>query len=88
MKNNKNIVVEQLTTIHIYYYMPDYSSILQEFTWQTLDLQPKFPRIKRFLDHWQTNIEAAIESIYLAHCDPYGEKRYFQNITYDKNFLN
>lgn len=28
------------STIHIYYHLPDYDSIIQEFVWQTLDIHP------------------------------------------------
>lgn len=56
-----------LTTIHIYYYMPDYNSVLNEFIWQTMDVKPKFPRIHKFLNYWHTNIDAIIKEILLSH---------------------
>jgi uncharacterized protein Usg len=56
-----------LTTIHIYYYMPDYRSVINEFVWQTMDVKPTFPRIHKFLNHWHTNIDAPIKEILLSH---------------------
>ena len=85
---NKDIVVEQLTLIQIYYYMPDHPSVINEFVWQTIDIYPRFPRMKRFLDHWHQNIEAAINEIYLGYTDPYYGPNYFKNITYEWNLVN
>jgi uncharacterized protein Usg len=56
----------RLTTANILYYMPDHPSLLQTFTWQTLDLAPHFPRMRKFLDFWKKEIEAVIHSIELA----------------------
>ena len=50
--------------------MPDYSSIIQEFTWQTLDKKPRYPRVKEFLDFWRRDIDAVIKEIQL--CDSTG----------------
>jgi uncharacterized protein Usg len=63
---------ERLTTIQIYYYIPDYQSLLQEFTWQLIDYQPEFPQAHKFLKYWKENIDARINTIYLAHCDYWG----------------
>ena len=67
------ILDERLTTVQIYYWMPDHQSLLQEFLWQTVDYDPEFPRIRRFIDHWHANIEARIEAIYLCHSDYWGK---------------
>ncbi|MEX6723507.1 usg protein [Parapedomonas caeni] len=56
-----------LATAEILYWMPDHPDFLQSFTWQTLDLAPRFPRIHRFLDHWVQHIEATLHSVRLAH---------------------
>ena len=79
---DKNIIVEQLTLIQVYYYMPDYPSVLNEFTWQTIDLYPRFPRMRKFLDYWSENIEARINEIYLNYTDPYYGPNYFKNVTH------
>ena len=75
---------ERLTTIQIYYYIPDYQSLLQEFMWQTIDCQPNFPRTHQFLEHWRNHIEARIHTIYLAHTDFWGQTT-FKNITKEFN---
>jgi uncharacterized protein Usg len=56
----------RLTTANLLYYMPDHPSLLQTFTWQTLDLAPRYPRIRKFLDFWKAEIEAVIHSIEIA----------------------
>ncbi len=56
----------RLTTAHVLYYMPDHPSLIQTFTWQTLDLAPQFPRIQKFLDFWRAEIQAVIHSIEIA----------------------
>jgi uncharacterized protein Usg len=65
-----------IATIRIYYYLPDYISLLQEFVWQTEDKAPEFPRIHQFLWHWKHNILATIESIQLCYSDRYGKTEY------------
>ena len=52
--------------LRVFYYMPDYTSILQEFHWQTLDVHPFYPRVNRFLDHWRKNIDAVIADIEMS----------------------
>ena len=34
-----------LVTLNVYYWMPDYENILQQFIWQTMDVKPKYPRV-------------------------------------------
>ena len=46
--------------------MPDHQHLLQEFLWQTLDLKPKYPRIKDFLYYWDKKIEAKIKEIQIG----------------------
>lgn len=53
----------RLTTAEVLYYMPDHPKLIQSFTWQTLDLAPKYPRIMKFLDFWKAEIEAVIHSV-------------------------
>jgi uncharacterized protein Usg len=66
----------RIATVHIYYYIPDYNSLLQEFLWQTEDLIPEFPRVHKFLWHWKNNIHATIQEINLTYMDPYQKTRY------------
>ena len=56
----------RLATAEVLYYLPDHPSLLQSFIWQTLDLAPSYPRIHRFLNFWQREIEAVIHSVHLA----------------------
>ena len=52
-----------LVTLNIFYWMPDYENILQQFVWQTIDVKPKYPRIYRFLDYWHNNIDAVMNEV-------------------------
>lgn len=53
----------RLATAEILYRMPDHPRLLQSFVWQHYDLHPEFPVLRRFLDHWVQNIEAALHSV-------------------------
>ena len=63
-----SMIVREPVLIRIYYYLPDYSSLVQEFMWGTMDSIPEYPRINRFLNYWHENIDAVIASIDI---DPY-----------------
>jgi uncharacterized protein Usg len=56
-----------LTTAHILYRMPDRPAILQSFLWQTLDVAPAFPQLRRFLDFWDREIDGPIHSVEVSH---------------------
>ncbi|KQT86276.1 hypothetical protein [Aurantimonas sp. Leaf443] len=56
-----------LTTAEVLYRMPDHPSFLQTFLWQFEDLAPDYPRLKRFLDHWDREVEAKIHSVRIMH---------------------
>ena len=56
-----------LVTLNVFYWMPDYENILQQFIWQTMDIKPKYPRIHRFLDYWHNNIDAIVNEVVI--CD-------------------
>ena len=55
-----------LVTLNVYYWLPDYENILQQFLWQTLDMKPKYPRIEKFLDYWHNNIDAIVNEIEIS----------------------
>jgi uncharacterized protein Usg len=57
----------RLTTAEILYRMPDFPDVLQSFIWQNLDLAPRFPVLKRFLDFWSVNIDGKLHSVKIAH---------------------
>ena len=56
-----------LVTLNVFYWMPNYENILQQFIWQTMDIKPKYPRIHRFLDYWHNNIDAIVNEVVI--CD-------------------
>ena len=56
----------RLTTAEVLYYMPDHPALIQSFVWQTLDLAPRYPRVRKFLAFWKAEIEAVIHSVKLA----------------------
>ena len=56
----------RLTTAEILYHMPDHPGLLQTFVWQTLDLAPEYPRIQKFLDFWEREIEGRLHSVRIA----------------------
>ncbi len=56
---------EKLYTLKVYYYLPQ-SLLIQLFLWQTLDVNPKYPRINRFLDFWHREIDAVIQEVVIS----------------------
>ncbi len=53
----------RLTTANITYHMPDHPNLLQEFIWQNMDIAPKYPKLSKFLDFWEREIEGALNSV-------------------------
>ena len=58
-----------LVTLNVYYWMPDYENIIQEFIWQTLDVKPTYPRIHKFLNYWHNNIDAVVNEIQICESE-------------------
>lgn len=56
-----------LTTAEIVYRMPDSRHLLQTFLWQEYDAAPRFPRLEKFLDFWDRELEGPIHSVRIAH---------------------
>lgn len=56
-----------LTFAEIHYFRPDAPSLLQLFAWQEYDLAPDFPMLLGFLEHWRSDIEAALHSVRIEH---------------------
>ena len=52
-----------IVTIKVLYFIPDYTTLLNEFIWQTIDVRPRYPRVHRFLDYWHREIDAVIKEI-------------------------
>jgi uncharacterized protein Usg len=59
----------ELTTIHVYYWMPDYLHILNLFSFQDDDVPPEYPRMQRFVKYWEENLEARIKEIQIGSTD-------------------
>jgi uncharacterized protein Usg len=55
-----------LITLNVYYWLPDYENILQQFMWQTVDVKPKYPRVNKFLNYWHNNIDAIINEVQIS----------------------
>ena len=68
------ILIRELVTVEILYELPDYS-ILNTFLWQTNDMVPEYPRIRKFLNYWDAHIEAEIREIQLAHSHKNGWRK-------------
>lgn len=56
----------RLTTAEIIYRLPDFPDVLQTFIWQDLDLAPRYPVLKRFLDFWTDNLEGPLFKVRVA----------------------
>ena len=57
---------KSLVTVDILYWMPDYENVLQQFIWQTKDVVPDIPRVHKFLNYWNDNIDAVISEVKVA----------------------
>tara|TARA_B100000029_G_scaffold202097_1_gene200380 strand:+ start:638 stop:883 length:246 start_codon:yes stop_codon:yes gene_type:complete len=54
-----------VASVQVVYYIPDYLNLVNEFIWQTEDQLPEYPRITRFLDYWDKNIDGPIKEVYI-----------------------
>jgi uncharacterized protein Usg len=57
----------RLTTAEIIYRLPDHPDLLQSFVWQELDLAPKFPVLRKFLNYWEKNLDGKLFEVKIAH---------------------
>lgn len=60
----------RLTTAEILYHLPDHPALLQTYVWQSMDLVPGYPELRRFLDFWRCNLEGKLHSIRVASGAP------------------
>jgi uncharacterized protein Usg len=60
----------RLTTAEILYYMPDHPGLLQSYVWQDLDLAPRFPTLRKFLQFWTRELDGKLHSIRVATGGP------------------
>ena len=56
----------RLTTVCIFYHMPDHPGLLQEFIWQELDLAPRYPVLTKFLNFWKKHLDGKLHSVTVA----------------------
>ena len=65
------IIIKKWTvaSVQVVYYMPDYLNLVNEFIWQTRDTKPNYPRIEKFLDYWDKNIDGPIKEVYIHDHD-------------------
>ena len=64
----KHLMDYRLTTAEILYHLPDHPGLLQSYIWQELDMAPRFPVLKRFLDFWNANLDGKLHSVKIANC--------------------
>jgi uncharacterized protein Usg len=57
----------RITTAEILYWMPDHRHLLQSYIWQNLDLAPRFPNLKKFLDFWEGNLDGRLHKVTVAN---------------------
>ncbi len=60
------LIKNTIVTVNVFYWMPDYQNVLQQFIWQTDDVRPEYPRVHKFLNYWHENIEAIIAEVRIA----------------------
>ena len=53
----------RLTTVEILYRLPDHPAVLQSYIWQELDLAPRFPVLRKFLDFWERELDGRLHSV-------------------------
>lgn len=64
----------KLTTAEILYCYPDYPDLLQSYLWQDMDLAPEFPKLTRFLDYWERNLDGKLHTVMIADASVVGRK--------------
>lgn len=57
----------RLTTAEILYRFPDFPGLLQSYLWQEMDVAPDFPRLTKFLDYWERNLEGKLYAVRIAN---------------------
>ena len=59
----------RLTTAEILYHLPDHPAVLQSYTWQKLDIAPRYPELHKFLDFWTRELEGKLHSVRVGSVD-------------------
>jgi uncharacterized protein Usg len=66
MQLAKQLKDYRLTTAEIVYHLPDHPALLQTYVWQELDLAPRYPTLRQFLDFWDRELEGKLHSVRVA----------------------
>ena len=53
----------RLTTAEIVYRLPDHPEILQTYIWQSFDIAPDYPELRKFLTFWKRELEGELHSV-------------------------
>ena len=56
-----------LTTAEFFYRMPDYQSVLNSYVWQDYDIAPDHPKLFKFIEYWQEELEGPLHSVRFVH---------------------
>lgn len=56
-----------LTTAEFTYHMPDYIHVLNTFIWQEYDLAPDHPKLFKFIEFWQSELDGPLHSVQFTH---------------------
>ena len=52
--------------LKVYYYIPEYPSLLQEFSWAFDDHVPELIKTYKFLRHWHKTIDAVVSEVLIS----------------------
>jgi len=66
----------RLTTAEILYRLPDHPEILQTYIWQDLDLAPRYPVLRKFLDFWDRELDGKLHSVRVCSAQVITPPRY------------
>ena len=56
----------RLATAEILYRLPDHPELLQTYIWQDLDIAPRYPVLRKFLDFWEAQLDGRLHSVRIA----------------------
>lgn len=59
----------RLATAEITYRLPDHPGILQTFVWQSYDIAPAYPELRKFLAFWAEKIEGRLHSVQIGRTE-------------------
>jgi uncharacterized protein Usg len=63
IKSSHLLYQSRLVIAEIFYYLPDYPSLLQSFVWQNEDLPPVYPHLKQFIQFWNAQLDGKIHMV-------------------------